>query len=71
MNNDLLHDWTLVRVDFDWQRARVTIELEDSTFTRRTLIAEGVRASVSMRSRKSRPQRMVGDVCISRCSRAM
>ncbi len=43
MKNDLLHDWTLVRVDFDWQRARVTIELEDSAFTRRTLIAEGVR----------------------------
>jgi hypothetical protein len=38
-----MHDWTLVRIGFDWRDARVTIELEDSTFTVRTLIAEGVR----------------------------
>jgi len=42
MNKNLLHDWTLVRVDFEWQPARVTIELEDSTLTRRALVAEGV-----------------------------
>lgn len=43
MNKDLLHDWTLLRVDFDWRPARVTIELEDSTLRRRLLIASGVR----------------------------
>lgn len=38
-----MHDWTLVRIRLDWRDARVTIELEDSTFTVRRLIAEGVR----------------------------
>lgn len=38
-----MHDWTLVRIWFDWQHARVTIDLEDLSFTVRTLVAEGVR----------------------------
>ena len=42
MKKNLLHDWTLLRVEFDWRPARVTIELEDLTFARQTLIAEGV-----------------------------
>lgn len=39
---NLLHDWTLLRVEFDWRLASVTIEFEDLTFARQTLIAEGV-----------------------------
>lgn len=42
MKRNLLHDWTLLKIDFDWRPARVTIELEDLTFARQTLIAEGV-----------------------------
>ncbi|MET3915651.1 hypothetical protein ABID97_002433 [Variovorax sp. OAS795] len=42
MNKNLLHDWTLVRVDFEWKSGQVTIELEDSTLTRRVLVAEAV-----------------------------
>ena len=43
MIGDLMHDWTLVRIGFDWPEARVTIEFEDLTFEVRSLIAEGVR----------------------------
>lgn len=42
MNSYPWHDWTLVKIDFAWKAARVMIELEDSTFTKRVLIAEGV-----------------------------
>jgi len=37
-----MHDWTLKKIEFDWHAARVTIDLEDSTYTTRSLIAEGV-----------------------------
>lgn len=37
-----MHDWTLKRIEFDWHAARVTLDLEDSNCTMRTLIAEGV-----------------------------
>lgn len=43
MNKDLLHDWTLLKIDFDWKSARVRFEFEDSKFDRRLLVAEGVR----------------------------
>jgi hypothetical protein len=43
MRKNLLHDWTLLKIDFDWRLARVTIELEDLALGRQTLIAEGVR----------------------------
>lgn len=38
-----MHDWTISRIEFDWSLARVKIELEDMTYTTRTLIAEGVK----------------------------
>lgn len=37
-----MHDWTLKKIEFDWRAARVTIELEDSSFATRTLIADRV-----------------------------
>jgi hypothetical protein len=37
-----MHDWMLMKIEFDWQAARVTVFLEDSTCTGRSLIAEGV-----------------------------
>ncbi len=37
-----MHDWTMNEIKFDWRLGHVAIELEDSTFTTRTLIAEGV-----------------------------
>ena len=30
MKKMLFHDWTLLRISFDWQSAEVAIELEDS-----------------------------------------
>jgi len=38
-----MHDWKLKKIDFDWSAARVTVELEDSTYTPKLLIAESVR----------------------------
>lgn len=37
-----MHDWTLKRIEFDWHAARVTLDLEDSNCTMRTLTADGV-----------------------------
>lgn len=42
MTEELMHDWMLVKIGFDWQDARVTIELEDLTPSVRFLVAEGV-----------------------------
>jgi len=42
MKKNLLHDWTLLRINFDWYSARVMIELEDLTSVKQTLIAECV-----------------------------
>ena len=38
-----MHDWTLVKITFDWRQARVAVDLEDAAFTAKTLVAEGVR----------------------------
>jgi hypothetical protein len=37
-----LHDWTLISINFEWRAGRVVVELEDSAFVRRTLVAESV-----------------------------
>ena len=57
-----MHDWTLVKIDFDWRDARVTIELRDSTFTARTLIAEGVRELLVPKANEWGPSVSVNEV---------
>lgn len=37
-----LHDWTLIGISFEWHARRVVVELESSTFAKKTLIAEAV-----------------------------
>ena len=37
-----LHDWTLISINFEWSAGRVVVELVDTAFARRTLIAESV-----------------------------
>lgn len=37
-----MHDWILREIRFDWKAGRATLELEDSTFATRTVVAEGV-----------------------------
>ncbi|MBR7784054.1 hypothetical protein [Undibacterium luofuense] len=37
-----MHDWTLKNVNFEWELARVVLELNDSVSAVRTLVADGV-----------------------------
>lgn len=62
MTGHLMHDWTLVSISFDWRNARVTIELEDLTFTVRTLIAEGVRELKAPKANEWGPSVSVNEV---------
>ncbi len=37
-----MHDWTLKKVNFEWELARVVLELNDSVSAVRKLVADGV-----------------------------
>jgi hypothetical protein len=57
-----MHDWTLKKIELDWHAARVTVHLEDSTYTARSLIAEGVQNLQVPRTNEWGPSVSVNEV---------
>lgn len=57
-----LHDWILVKINFDWHAARVVVELDDLSLVRRALTAEGVRELRAPKANEWGPSIYVNEV---------